>query len=507
VKRLCAVLVISTLFFAGFRTNASAQSIENCRIAAARNSIVSLGFPVRQERLAFKANPKILVLPIQLKDEPKYTLTDQDRAYFDQAAANIMEFSQGINKVSFVFNPTVELSYTASEFDDFKINVQKTFQNNFKNSTYGLVESIIKSADQSINYQGFDAVVIFGSSSNRRQEIAEAMMFTKDKLPFGYGVKTAGNSSNWWNPTIVNDNWFDPIATNEGPISNVTLIYNSLNASLLSHELMHLYGLTDLYGSDSSPANTLMSDNSVALLALEKWTLGWLADENVQCISEKVDIKADSANNTFSVDYSNKDQLLVIPTGPSTTLGIEVIKRGSRSLLSFYSLDNDVRPSITAFKSNNKALSIEVSNNLGIGSFIQSPKYTLLIKDNIGLKLSLSLIPRDMANSDAAKQLFTDAENTRISNAKLIQAEKDAQAAAELRARQEAEAKAAAELKAKQEAEATVAKAVSELKAKQEADAKAAALKKTTIVCVKGKLTKKVTAVKPKCPTGYKKKP
>jgi len=29
---------------------------------------------------------------------------------------------------------------------------------------------------------------------------------------------------------------------------------------------------------------------------------------------------------------------------------------------------------------------------------------------------------------------------------------------------------------------------------------------KTTITCIKGKLTKKVTAVKPKCPTGYKKK-
>ena len=65
------------------------------------------------------------------------------------------------------------------------------------------------------------------------------------------------------------------------------------------------------------------------------------------------------------------------------------------------------------------------------------------------------------------------------------------------------EAKAAAELKAKQEAEA---KAAAELKAKQEAAEKAAALKKTTIVCVKGKLTKKVTAINPKCPAGYKKK-
>jgi len=42
-----------------------------------------------------------------------------------------------------------------------------------------------------------------------------------------------------------------------------------------------------------------------------------------------------------------------------------------------------------------------------------------------------------------------------------------------------------------------------ELAAKQEADAK---LKKTTITCLNGKLFKKVTAVKPVCPKGYKKK-
>jgi hypothetical protein len=47
-------------------------------------------------------------------------------------------------------------------------------------------------------------------------------------------------------------------------------------------------------------------------------------------------------------------------------------------------------------------------------------------------------------------------------------------------------------------------KAASELIAKQEAEAKAAAQKKITITCVKGKLSKKVTALKPKCPTGYK---
>ena len=92
------------------------------------------------------------------------------------------------------------------------------------------------------------------------------------------------------------------------------------------------------------------------------------------------------------------------------------------------------------------------------------------------------------------------------------EAELKAKQEAELKAKQEAEAKAAAELKAKQEADAKAkqeaeAKAAAELKTKQDAEAKAAAVsaaKKTTITCVKGKQIKKVTAVKPKCPVGYK---
>ena len=72
--------------------------------------------------------------------------------------------------------------------------------------------------------------------------------------------------------------------------------------------------------------------------------------------------------------------------------------------------------------------------------------------------------------------------------------------AAELKAKQEAEVKAKAEEEARVNAEA-------ELKAKQEAEAKAAAeKKKITITCVKGKSIKKITAVNPKCPKGYKRK-
>jgi hypothetical protein len=66
-------------------------------------------------------------------------------------------------------------------------------------------------------------------------------------------------------------------------------------------------------------------------------------------------------------------------------------------------------------------------------------------------------------------------------------------------------------LKAEETVAVAVTKAATDLKAKQEAEAKAAAdkvaaTKKITIACVKGKMTKKVTAVKPLCPAGYKEK-
>jgi hypothetical protein len=101
-------------------------------------------------------------------------------------------------------------------------------------------------------------------------------------------------------------------------------------------------------------------------------------------------------------------------------------------------------------------------------------------------------------------------------------------AAAELKAKQEAELKAAAELKAKQEAELKAAadkaqaaeaadkaraaaqdaadKAAAEEVAAKAAAVKAAANKRTTITCIKGKLIKKITAVKPKCPAEYTKR-
>ena len=56
------------------------------------------------------------------------------------------------------------------------------------------------------------------------------------------------------------------------------------------------------------------------------------------------------------------------------------------------------------------------------------------------------------------------------------------------------------------EREATVAQEESKAKPEAEAKSKVEASKKLSISCIKGKTIKKVTAVNPQCPKGYKKK-
>lgn len=68
---------------------------------------------------------------------------------------------------------------------------------------------------------------------------------------------------------------------------------------------------------------------------------------------------------------------------------------------------------------------------------------------------------------------------------------------------QDAQAKADAEARAKAQAELD---AQARAKAEAEAKARAALAKKKTITCVKGKVVKKVTALKPICPKGFTKK-
>jgi hypothetical protein len=522
---------------------AYAQPVSACRISTSENQIVSLGFPFKPERLSYIDNPRILVMPYRLKGETGFDFDVKEKEIFLRSSENISKISSEKSNVSFVFSSVVDLNITAKEMDDISRNVKDTWQRDYANSTWGFVKKMITDQDKLIDYTNISGVVLVGSSKIASAWIAEAMMMTKN--PF--------------NP------WFAQIATDEGPISNAVLIYNQLgdiNSTTLTHEIMHLYGLTDLYGSASSPNHSLMSNGILNLLGIEEWVLGWLPSENVQCLNIDSELSKTSSDNKLSIKKSNRNQLIVIPTGTKTALIVEQVYQAGKNHLLYYNLDNDARPAITSFRDEwSFELFIDVSATLGASKIMTGKMFNLLVEKNDGNDITFRLIPPSLMNADETKRLISAAEVNRKEAELKIKQEAEAKSAAELKAKQEAEAKAAAELKAKQEAEAKAAaelkakqeaevKAAAELKAKQEAEAKAAldkaaeelkakqeaeakivadkaaadlkakqdadakaaadkaaaASKKTTITCVKGKLTKKVTAVKPVCPKGYRKK-
>ena len=454
---------------------AFADALDPCRVKSSQGQTVSLGFPFRPERLVYVAKPKILVIPFKLKDNSSYSFTEEYKRDYQAAASNIKELSQGKSSVEFVFAPTVLTELTNADMDQLKINQQQQWQQDETKSTWGFVRKFIADQDSQLDYTGINGVILEGSSTSAYSDIAEAMMF-------------------YQTPAVP---WFRLIQTAEGSISNVVLLDNHSSQPTITHEIMHLYGLTDLYGTSTGPGRlSLMASNQINLLTYEKWVLGWHPDTEVKCL----DKLSNSSISQFTFDSAKPNQLAVIRASSGSVYIVETTKVNSEQYLSFYSLDNEARPPLRFFQKNlNTDLpGVLINSSSTIGTELVSPEFTLLITDLNSSTMTLNLVSSSLTTTAQFSELVAKASEAKLK----IKQDADTKAAAD---------KAAADAKAVADKAAADAKAVADLKAKQEAEAKAAAdkvaaNKKITITCVKGKIIKKVTAAKPTCPTGFKKK-
>ena len=455
-----------------------ADSIDACRVPDTKWSAVSLGFPVKRERLKYITKPKILVIPFYPSDATSFTLSSTEKANFLQSAKDIYELSSGLSQIEFVFNPTVKLAIDTLNMDLFKLNVQQTYLRDFENDQFGFALKFIEDNDSTIDFTGIDSVLLYGISRRSSQEIASALQFTSDMNFVGNNSKRKDGKP-----------WFAPIITNEKIISNVVLMYNRTEVSVITHELLHNYGLTDLYGAPNTPAGLSRMANAwdETLLTYEKWVLGWHSDKDVTCVSG-----SDSQQiSKFVFEVKNREQIaLVRPNQSQSMYVLETSIVNKIPLLSFYKLTNDARPPIEYYSYVNNRPGVNLTDLSVISTSYRGDQFSVLIHSIRDSLATVYVYPNAASTSSEVLRLQAEAQS-------------EAKIAAELKAKQEAEAKAAAELKAKQEA---VAKAAAELKAKQEADAAATKTKKSTINCTKGSLTKKITGINPKCPKGYKKK-
>ena len=364
-------------------------------------------------------------------------------------AEEYLSFLSGnVSTVEFVFADTIKTDFTNLTMETLKVNQHTGNSKRDESiSTWGFVRKMVTDYDSQLDFSGISGVILHGSSTSSNSFIAEAMTYRKD----------------------LQDPYYRPLVTNEGPIMNAVLFDKAETSKTIAHEVLHLYGLTDLYGSATAPGRlSLMAGDQLSLLTYEKWILGWLPDAAVQCLATLPDNRI----QRLTLDLKKEGQVFISRTAKGTILMVETSTFKKRLYLAFYSLDNEMRPPISLFANSVNGLGREglpLESFVAIGVELEGPEVSLLVSNIQNSTLTVDLIPASMKGSLEQSEL----KSTSQLNLKA------AIAASEAKNTEPAPAK------------------VDEIKP---------TAKKVSINCQKGKKIIKVTSVKPKCPAGYRKK-
>ncbi len=437
MSKLRVMIALQLFILCFFAPPATADEIAACRIPASENQTVSLGFPLRQERLAKVDRPKILVVPFKLRDNPKYVFNDEMKNLYLSSAKDVSLLSNRLSNIEFIFARTISTPLTSDDMEELKVNQREQWQRDEAKSTYGFVRKFISDYDSELDFTNISAVVLEGSSTSLYSDMGEAFMF-------------------WENPQ---NPWFRPIQTSEGPINNVILFDNTTTQQIITHEILHLYGLTDLYGKRESPSLfSLMSSDlaRVNLLNYEKWILGWLPESQIQCIS----VLSQSGFTKVQFDLNKGNQIAIIRGNNGEDYVVEATSLYNKRHLIFYSLQNEARPPITLLGDSG------IENPSVIGKQFRSSNFDVMISDLEANSVSLELIPQSLRVSTEFEALIAKNAETKR--------QREQQYATQI-------------------AKQTSSKSPSSDRAK-------------SVTCVKGNQTKKVSGLDPKCPKGYKKR-
>ena len=468
---------------AGFRLDTDHIRAIDCKVKDYFLNSVRLGFPRNIDRIPQFGVTKNLILVV---DFPDAMLTESLDSVVDNIVApKVVEnffFQSSNGKLRPTFTTFPQVIRLNSLEKSFAPNSSGGFLVDGVMQDHRLVREAIGIAKTQGSLDGYSSINVFAPTANSMGYYGSAYL----DLPLDVGNKTVYNSQ------LVG-----------GTIGTVKSSVPSWK--VFAHEYGHLLGMYDYYiqgtgSSGKSPGpfdfmgNTSGTANS--FFGFQRWVQGWFEDNDVDC-----DFTPNSSiTHTLSpLNQASGKRLYVHPLDGTTALVVEFRAESEFDLLK----GND---GLLVYLINMKIASIKapISIQPSEQDLVLNPRddverySTAPLSTGQFVKVKDLVIVADTVGKDQASfRVFTKGEF-------LVKQEAEAKIAAELKAKQEAEAKIAAELKAKQEAE--VAAAVDKAAADKAAAAKAASLKKTTIICVKGKLIKKVIAVKPKCPTGYKKR-
>lgn len=471
---------------------AQGTSAVNCRIdrqQPAANQPVSVAFPVHPDRLAGRTKVNVLVARFELTDVPyrgdpaTYQRRDQN------TAALVDRLSRGTVSLNFTYAPEIyKHRRTLAEWEAMKANQHRSYgAGDEANSTWGFVREAIRDLDPSVDFTGIDSVVLQGPfdrrvASEQTTSIYEAMMTRSEASGF-----------------------FRSFASTEQQINNAFVMSGTMDWLVYAHELLHNFGLADLYDSTGTvpPQElqgwSLFASQQASLYYWERWQLGWISDSEVICFDLRTGSRLTPQDITLAFNSATTPKMAVIRTHATRAIVIELrepmtaadypdMPSNQRTLsgqaLVTYSVHSDRWPGPIRLLNQPQQVA---QDDFSVGVTRAFEGFEAHVIDAEPGRTRIGLWSADQASTSSAAALKAAAMATmdqrRIAEQARLKAEADARAKAE------------AEARAKAQAEAAAAQAP-----------KPAASSKRTLTCIKGKQIKKVRTVTPKCPAGWKRR-
>ena len=439
----------------GFKIDEMVTKATDCKVRDSRLGSIRLGFPRNSDRVPQLGVTQNLILVIDFPDARlnedlmsvvKNVLSPVTVEKFFNASSN-RKFSPKFS----VFPTVITLNSLDSSFAPYSTG---NYLNNGDQQDHRMVKEALSLARLNGPLSGYSSINVFAPTSK--------------SLGY-YGSAFLDLALNVGGSTLVNSQLVGQVGTISSPVASW---------KVFAHEYGHLLGMYDYYipgngntGKSPGPFDFMgnTTGNAPSFFGFQRWVQGWIEDSQVIC-----DNKTDSSisHSLTPLNENSGKKLYVHPIDGSIALAIEL-----RTESEFDSLNG-----------NDGLLVYLVDMNIG------SLKGPISIQPS---EQDVILNPQDDVERYSRAPL-SSGQYVKVKDV-VVLAEEVTKKGATFKVLPASDFRAIQEVRAKE-------KVALEQKPILESEATAAAIKKTTITCIKGKLNKKVTAIKPKCPAGYKKK-
>lgn len=284
---------------------ASTEIFTNCKIPIADGGGgVAIGHPRYSDRLASTGTVQATVIMVDFPDAVAVKTPAQAFAMISGATATFNEMSYG--RLQYTITPTLQWFRMSKASNQYDFN---TYQGHKE-----YIQEAVALADSTVDFSSTQSLIILSN-------------------PDASGIGTKG-------PAMTASPGYGVTADGNEMLNIVTSAYdlNTWGSIWLNHEVTHTLGLVDLYayqplnsanqydslrytGMFSYMGYNSFDSNSPGLTAWERWILGWIDDDQVQCANPRVDGEINTL--ITPIGDSGGQKAVVVPIGATKVIVVE----------------------------------------------------------------------------------------------------------------------------------------------------------------------------------------